>query len=494
MDFSDVEELNPWWSTPSAISDDPKIMELRTSGFQWTPAALRRFDLDRDRVYTLRGPRQVGKTTLLKLLVRDLLDHGTDPKHILYLTCDLVDSSEGLYGLVDTYLERTLTPGTERRRVLLIDEVSSVGRWEKAIKFLYDTGRLRGSTVILTGSHSLDIRRSAERLPGRRGEAGGPVDIRMFPMSFAEYVATVDPGLTKEMAPLLGRSPKERHGIILSMCEGILDPLVTAQVGTRGRALRRHLEHYLVTGGTVRAVRERMAHGSVAQDIYELYVRSTVGDLARWRFREDMVKQLMTSVLERMTTRTSIHSIVKGTEIGSVTTASRYLDAMQDSFVTMNLLQLELHNRMPRYRRERKYYLLDPFIYHAFKGWVHAAPDYFGLSERVLDDPEERGKLVEMVVADHLWRLTGELVPSDIIAPQDLLFHWRKKGSDKEVDFVIKVGDALHPIEVKYRPDLGRSDLVNLFAFRRGLLLSKDTISTYNGYVTVPVEVFLLLV
>jgi hypothetical protein len=494
MNFGDVEELNPWWSKPSAIHDDPKLAELRASGHEWTPSAIGRFDLDKDRVYTLRGPRQVGKTTLLKMVVRGLLASGSDPRHILYISCDLVEGPDGLYRLLDTYLERTWAPDDHDRRILLIDEISSVEHWEKAIKFLHDAGRLRGSTVILTGSHTLDIRRSAERLPGRRGEGGGPLDVRMFPMSFAEYIATVDPGLAKALAPLLGKPPAERHALILGMCNGHLDSLLKTNLGTRGRELRRHLERYLLTGGTARAVSAHARGGSIAQDIYELYMRSTIGDLARWRFRESLVEQLMASVLARMTTRASINSMVKDTEIGSVTTASRYLDALQDSFVTMNILQLELHRQVPRFRRERKYYILDPFIYHAFNGWVHASTDSFGLSERTIAGASERGRLVEMVVAGHLWRLVTELVPSDVIAPQDLMFHWRKKGSDREVDFVLKVGGALHPVEVKYRPDLARSDLANLFTFKRGLLLSRDTWSSYNGYATVPVEAVLLLV
>lgn len=76
MDFGDVEGLNPWWAAPSAIGDDPKLAELGSSGLEWASATLGRFDLDADRVYTLRGPRQVGKTTLLKLLVRALQVSG----------------------------------------------------------------------------------------------------------------------------------------------------------------------------------------------------------------------------------------------------------------------------------------------------------------------------------------------------------------------------------------------------------------------------------
>ena len=49
-------------------------------------------DLGADAIYTLSGLRQVGKTTLIKFLIKDLLNLVEDPKTILYLSCDPIEN------------------------------------------------------------------------------------------------------------------------------------------------------------------------------------------------------------------------------------------------------------------------------------------------------------------------------------------------------------------------------------------------------------------
>ena len=67
-------DQNPWWRNPKAIEQDNHILELEKSRVKWDPRLRRMFTLDKDIVYTLRGPRQVGKTTLLKNMIRGLSD------------------------------------------------------------------------------------------------------------------------------------------------------------------------------------------------------------------------------------------------------------------------------------------------------------------------------------------------------------------------------------------------------------------------------------
>lgn len=68
---------------------------------------------------------------------------------------------------------------------MFLDEISSVNNWQKSIKYLYDTGRLENAFVVLTGSSSYNLKKSSERLPGRR-EFGK--DIVYLPVSFKEYI------------------------------------------------------------------------------------------------------------------------------------------------------------------------------------------------------------------------------------------------------------------------------------------------------------------
>lgn len=91
-----------------------------------------------------------------------------------------------------------------------------------------------------------------------------------------------------------------------------------------------------------------------------------------------------------------------------------------------------------------------------------------------------------MVVAEHLVRLVQEAHPSDTLSHRERVMHHRSKGTGKEVDFVVRQGRELLPIEVKYRGGVDRSDLGELFGLRRGLLITMDRFESYNGYVMLP--------
>lgn len=83
----------------------------------------------------------------------------------------MADEKE-LFEVLNLYLNWAAAFRLERKYIFL-DEISSVRNWEKGLKYLVDTGALKNATVVLTGSHSIDIKGSIERLPGRRGEGEG---------------------------------------------------------------------------------------------------------------------------------------------------------------------------------------------------------------------------------------------------------------------------------------------------------------------------------
>ncbi len=180
-----LRENNPWWLDPGAIEEDPYIREAEASPLQWRPAILGEFSLGEPLVYTLRGPRQVGKTTLVKLLIRRLLHEGPAPHRILYLSLDLISDPEDLAAAVRLW--GRLFPGEVSPRWIFFDEISRVRDWQRAVKYLRDTGLAADDFLLLTGSSASDIRRGAERLPGRRGK-GERLDKVLWPLSFTEFI------------------------------------------------------------------------------------------------------------------------------------------------------------------------------------------------------------------------------------------------------------------------------------------------------------------
>jgi hypothetical protein len=72
MGIEILRRQNPWWAETAAINEDPHLAEYEQAVVKWEPPHLHALKLDRDLIYILLGPRQVGKTTFFKLLIRHL--------------------------------------------------------------------------------------------------------------------------------------------------------------------------------------------------------------------------------------------------------------------------------------------------------------------------------------------------------------------------------------------------------------------------------------
>ena len=68
FDISQLAEQNPWWVDKTNILKDYKLSGLNKLQFQWDPHIRHYIKLNKDVIYTIRGPRQVGKTTLIKII------------------------------------------------------------------------------------------------------------------------------------------------------------------------------------------------------------------------------------------------------------------------------------------------------------------------------------------------------------------------------------------------------------------------------------------
>lgn len=238
---SQIIAFNPWWANPSWEAEDPHLRRLRRQPVQLAAPQVEALDLTRAGVHVLRGPRQVGKSTDLKLIVRRCLNGDRPPRAVVYLALDLLEG-QSPSALVSS-VERALELGGEAgQRTILLDEVTSADDWQIAVKALWDAGTIDRDVIVCTGSSAMDLAQgTAERLPGRRG-AGK--DILVLPQSFAAFAAAVDSSLPP--------------GPSLSVAE-IVSPEGQAELlGARIHlpALQRALELYLRFGGLPAAVAE----------------------------------------------------------------------------------------------------------------------------------------------------------------------------------------------------------------------------------------------
>jgi uncharacterized protein len=124
----------------------------------------------------MRGPRQIGKTTLQFQVIEQLLESGVEPQRILRVQFDelpafrATTSSQPILDIVDWYASAILNSDLNamaragRPALLFLDEVQNLGDWDVQLKALVDRTSVR---ILVTGSSALRIEMGRDSLAGR---------------------------------------------------------------------------------------------------------------------------------------------------------------------------------------------------------------------------------------------------------------------------------------------------------------------------------------
>ena len=127
---------NPWWKG----EEDYTIAEWERMKERWFPEWVNKISLEPFSLNFIVGPRQVGKTTGIKLLIKKLVEEKSNkPERIFYFTCDLVVDLEHLKKIIDWYLSFKKANNIVSSFIFL-DEVTSLREWWKIIKGYIDLG------------------------------------------------------------------------------------------------------------------------------------------------------------------------------------------------------------------------------------------------------------------------------------------------------------------------------------------------------------------
>ena len=123
-----------------------------------------------NRIVGIRGPRGVGKTTLMLQHIKNDLNIND----VLYINADDIYFSE--HRILDL-AERLVQRGIQ---YLFIDEIHKYKDWSREVKNIYD--QIPGLQVIYTGSSILDLEKGGADLSRRK------VEYRLPGLSFREYL------------------------------------------------------------------------------------------------------------------------------------------------------------------------------------------------------------------------------------------------------------------------------------------------------------------
>ena len=490
----DLEAYNPWWSKPSALDDHPLIRAWSGSRIRHDPGPRLAFQHD-DLVYSLRGPRRVGKTTFLMREVQNLL-RAMPPQNIFYYSFEVENDPIDIVNAVRTYLAKF--NDVHGRRFLLLDEISNVKDWQKAIKKLWDMRYLEECTVLVTGSNSVDIRGPAETMPGRRGVPGpdDPLDKVLAPASFGEYIGLIDPSIKKTLDTLSLSNPLEKVRVFLRLCNGNVDERLH-RLFAHQNGLESHLKYYLLSGGMPYVANELLSTQTIKPATYAQCLSSIKADLSLAGQNVNRIFRILPNIINSLGTPVSWSSLRKATDVSSHYMVENSIMALNDSFITFMLYKYDSTRKSPKYDAPKKLYFSDPYFLHALGG---GSSDKLFISSRHRTESQQLlPALIEQAVAEHATRLAFAMSKNKLMFERtESVFYWQSRRG-REVDVVFPIQDGLAAIEVKYQGQIRGDDLQGIYDLRRatgsqgGIVVTRDTLGTRSGVALVPAFIFLLL-
>ena len=366
------------------------------------------------RVLLLAGPRQCGKTTLVKQL----------------------ESPEMEYRTLDDAVHRTLAEADPEGFVrhgkagLIIDEVQRAPALLPAIKQVVDE-RGQPGQFLLTGSANV------QALPAvQESLAGRIAKIRLRPFSAGELrqgrpdflercfeQGFADSG-TGSGKPLAAGSPSSRDQLLEAALRGGFPEAAT--LGARARQ-RWHRDY-------ISAILERDLV-DISRIRRQAALQELAAALAAWssRFMD------MTKIGARLSIRRP--------------TLESYVNMMEALFV-IERLPPWTQTDYSRVGRRKKLYMADSGLMASILGWRH---------EQVRGDPDRAGKLVETFAFNELAALV------DAADGGYSLWHYRDR-EQREIDFLVERDDgALLGIEVKAAATVKPEDFRHLRWFKERL-------------------------
>lgn len=409
---------------------DPHLQNLYQQPYQYVHPLVKQLPTSTPGIYSIGGGRQIGKTTLLKLWVEKLIINGTNPQSIRFLTGELITNFESLVNLIMEFIAQH----PNSLSFLIIDEITYVNEWDRAIKFCADAGYLKHCIVVLTGSDLTLMQAARMTFPGRRGKAD-TVDFHVYPLSFREFLQ-------------LKNSVSDLNDYLNDN-----DYLHSESI----KLLYSELQNYLIHGGYLTAINDMARDNTIQKATFMTYSDWIRGDMLKRGKQEAYLREILTAIIKRYNKQVSWHAITDAISIDSHKTVSEYCEllALMDALFIQPALLLDKLVAAPK--KARKLTFTDPFIYHAINNWLEPKIDYFKNITDQLHDPHTAADLVESVVSNHYRRF----YPT---------YYIKSAG---EIDVAYVTEKKAWPIEIKWRNQLRPKDVSYIKKFANAKIYSK---------------------
>ncbi len=179
-------QYNPWWEgdfSLERIIPRKKYLDLL------------RQNLENDHIIFLTGLRRIGKTTLMKLIIKELIEEmGIPSDHILYVSLDdYVFKDNSILDVIDEYRKIHRIP-VDDKVYLFLDEIIFKEDCHQQLKNIYDR---QNAKVYATSSSSIKLKDKKAYLTGRS------YIYEVTPLDFEEYLYFKDINISRKDNKLL---------------------------------------------------------------------------------------------------------------------------------------------------------------------------------------------------------------------------------------------------------------------------------------------------
>ncbi len=439
-DIALLPSYNPWWGSPGSGFDN--LPTFRREAFVEVYQDVRELP----QIVSVTGPRRVGKSTLLRQIIRKLIEveGPAQAERIAYFSMD--DPALHLPGadpnkFFNDLVQSAAGMAKAGRVYLFLDEIHRFDRWELYLKKFYD---LKSPVrFVVSGSASTPIfKKSRESLLGRLKSH------RLLPFSFREwffYNAISDNHANPEAADVLRRVYEESKDIG-DFARGQLNAGALVDVLNRtdlvrapGALVKHTFEDYCYEGGFPEtwpltnpvARQEYLYQNQVERVIFEDLLLA-----AEFR-KPEMLRRFYLGLLADPGRETNLSKLSSQIELGARTIES-YFPLLEATDLVWRLHKFT-GSKASAKAGNFKTYLVDLAVRNAV---MKLTP------EALKADSTALGYYAENVVANHVRRWPGLVEVG----------YFRERGD--EIDFIIDLGSERIAIEVKYQNVFDERDII----------------------------------
>jgi len=350
--------------------------------------------LEKKEIIAIVGPRQAGKTTLLKNIQARL-------ENSIFLSFedreDLELFEQDIKGFAKKYLHH---------KYIFIDEFQYSKNGGKLLKYLFDT--FPDNKIIISGSSAIDLTIHAIKyLVGR------VLVFNLYQLDFEEFLKFKDDNLFRIYADNKKIVDLKNNKIgALSISKNIIEQF------------NKILEEFIIWGGYPRVVLAETEEEKkiILKNIYNTYFLRDVKDLLG--LADDFKLSRLLRALS-----VQIGQLIAYNELGDVSgydyiTLKKYINILEKTFICKTI--------RPFFVNKRTEIVKNPKVYFFDTGLRNYAINDFNKLENRLD----KGFLYENFIATQFIKYDMEIN------------FWRTK-SDSEVDFVFEVNNERIPLESK---------------------------------------------